>query len=206
MTNRRTLPAAVLLGSAVFFAACGSGAGSSSAPAAQAAASTASSAESTTTTATSGPATPTAAAVAAPEPSNPGGACRLLTTAEVEKAIKPPVTAPVLKTLPPYNGLGLEACLYNHNGDNQAVTVGIYTYNNAPITSALFGQFRQAQGKPTVTVSGVGDEAFEIDEGYEAKVFFRTGSKAAMVQLGGGSDKTRNDRLLELSRAAAGRL
>lgn len=46
----------------------------------------------------------------APQGSNASGACRLVTTAEAEKAVGAPIGTPTARSVPPENGLGLEMC------------------------------------------------------------------------------------------------
>lgn len=94
----------------------------------------------------------------------------------------------------------------------QGVGTGVYTYAGG-ITSALFSEFRREQSYETTTLNGVGDEAFEIMNrpiGSKAdQLYFRKGSKAALVELRMTTDTTDGDlqaRVLELGKAAAGRL
>lgn len=154
----------------------------------------------------------TATSVAGSHGSNASGACKLVTSAELEKAAGASLLTGTPRTVPLQNGLGLEMCQWT-NGKQGAAT-GVYTYAGG-ITSALFTEFRHEQSSKydTTTVDGVGDEAFEImtnPVGSKTdQIYFRKGSKAALVELTMATETTNADlqqRVLDLSKAAAGRL
>lgn len=189
----------ILLAGVVLSAACGKSSGGGTEKSAA------------TTTPGSTPATTTAVTTPSAQGPNTGGACKLVTSAELEKAAGAPLGTPTPRTFPPDKGLTIEFCQWT-NG-KQGASTAVYTYSGG-ITGPLFNQFRQDhQRDDPTTVNGVGDEAFEVMtrpvDSKTNQIYFRKGSKAALVELQvlkDTTDTTLQERVLELSKAAAGRL
>ena len=155
----------------------------------------------------------TAAATAISEPSASSadgaqatGACRLITGAEAETALGVPTQPTTNRDLGVQNGLQHDTCAYAGTDFQGVITVQLFTGAGAV---ADFAQQQLTYANKAKSVSGVGDEAFQLSSDVAGPgtgdLRFRVGSNDVQIEIHSDSPDL-DARLLELGRAAAGRL
>lgn len=134
------------------------------------------------------------------------GACRLITGAEAETALGVSIQPTTNKNLGVQNGLQHDTCAYASTDFQGVITVQLFTGAGAV---ADFAQQQLTYANKAKSVSGLGEEAFQLSSDVAGPgagdLRFRVGSNEVQIQI--HSDAPDLDvKLLELGRAAAGRL
>ena len=134
------------------------------------------------------------------------GACRLITSAEAEAALGVSIQPTSNKDLGVENGLQHDTCAYASTDFQGVITVQLFTGAGAVDD---FAQQKLTYANTAKSVSGIGEEAFQLSGDVvgpgAGDLRFRVGSNEVQIEI--HSDAPDLDaKLLELGRAAAGRL
>jgi hypothetical protein len=141
-----------------------------------------------------------------PDGAQATGACRLITGAEAETALGVSTQPTTNKDLGVQNGLQHDTCAYASTDFQGVITVQLFTGAGAV---ADFAQQQLTYANKAKSVSGLGEEAFQLSSAVvgpgAGDLRFRVGSNEVQIEI--HSDAPDLDaKLLELGRAAAGRL